>query len=181
MSSRIVATRYARALFDVSLKESSPEQVERELGAFVGLLHGHPELNKVLTMPGVPGASKRGVLEALSGRLGFSSAVNKLLRLLADRDRLALLPDLLDVFRERLMEHQQVIRAEVTTAIPLPADGASMLQKRLSDVTRQHVNITTRVDPSIIGGVIARIGSTVYDGSVAGQLNTLRKRLEERR
>ena len=181
MSSRVAASRYARALFDVALKESSPEQIERELATCLELLQGHSELKRVLTTPGVPAAGKRGVLKVLAERAGFSPPVSKVLLLLADRDRLALLPDLLEVFRERLMEQQQVVRAEVTTAAPLPPDGAAQLQQRLSDATDRRVTITTKVDPSIIGGVVARIGSTVYDGSVATQLTRLRGRLAEQR
>jgi F-type H+-transporting ATPase subunit delta len=181
VSSRVSAARYARALFDVAVKESNPEQVEQELAIALELLQGHPGLQTVLTTPGVPVAAKRGVIKALAERAGFSAPVSKLLLLLADRDRLALLPDLLEVFRERLMERQQVVRAEVITASPLSSDGAEKLQQRLSDATHRRVIITTKVDPSIIGGVVARIGSTVYDGSMAMQLTRLRERLAEHR
>lgn len=181
MISRASAARYARALFDVAMKEANPEQIERELSTSVEMLRSHKELQKVLTTPGVPAVVKRRLLQALTERSGFSSPLSKLLLLLADRDRLGLLPDLLDSFRERLMEEQQVVHAEVTTAGELPSDGAAKLQQRLSDVTRRRVTLTTRVDPSIIGGVVTRIGSTVYDGSVATQLARLKERLSERR
>jgi len=87
------------------------------------------------------------------------------------------MPELLDVYRERLMEHQQVVRAEVTTAAPLSADRVAQLQKKLADITGRKVDMTTTVDPSIIGGVVTRIGSTVYDGSIASQLAKLREKL----
>ncbi|MGH9201599.1 MAG: ATP synthase F1 subunit delta [Vicinamibacterales bacterium] len=180
MSSRASAARYARALFDVAVKESNPEQIEQELSVCVELLRGHPELQRLLTTPGVPVAGKRRVLQAVAERAAFSPPVGKLLLLLADRDRLGMLPDVLAMFRERLMEQQQVVRAEVTTATPLSPDGAAELQQRLNDTTGRRVTITTKVDPSIIGGVVARLGSTVYDGSVAAQLTRLRERLAER-
>src|SRR5918912_530345 len=85
--------------------------------------------------------------------------------------------DLLDVYRERLMEHQQVVRAEVTTAAPLSADRATQLQKKLADITGRKVDMTTTVDPAIIGGVVTRIGSTVYDGSIATQLAKLKEKM----
>ncbi len=177
MSNRASAARYARALLDVALKESQPDLVERELTTCVDLIRHHAELQKVLTTPGVPLAGKRGVLQALAQRAGFSSPTSRLLLMLADRDRLWLLPDLLDVFRERLREQQQVVRAEVTTALPLAPEDAERLERRLSDATRRRVTITTRVDASLIGGVIARIGSTVFDGSVATQLARVREQL----
>ncbi len=179
MPSRASASRYARALFDVALNESDPVQAERDLSAFASLLTSSPELQSVLTNPGVPVAGKRAVTEALTTRLEVSSPVRKLLALLAERDRLALVPDLIAVYRERLMEHQQIVRAEVTTAAPLSAERAAQLEQRLAQVTGRRVDVTTSVDPTIIGGIIARIGSTVYDGSVATQLSKIRQRLTQ--
>ena len=177
MPSRASAARYARALFDVALTESDPVQVERDLSAFANLQASSLELQSVLTNPGVPVAGKRAVTDALTTRLEVSSPVRKLLALLAERDRLALVPDLLAIYRERLMDYQQVVRAEITTAAPLSAEGAAQLQQRLAKVTGRRVDITTSVDPAIIGGLVARIGTTVYDGSVATQLSKIRERL----
>jgi F-type H+-transporting ATPase subunit delta len=181
MKSRASAARYARALFDVALNESDPVQAERDLSAFANLMVSSPELHSVLTNPGVPVAGKRAVTEALTTRLEVSSPVRKLLALLAERDRLALVPDLIAVYRERLMEHQQIVRAEVTTAAPLSAEHAAQLEQRLAQVTGRRVDVTRSVDPSIIGGIVARIGGTVYDGSVATQLSKIRQRLTQQR
>ena len=180
MHSRASAARYARALFDVALKESDPAQVERDLAAFAGLMASNAELHSALTNPGVPMTGKRAIAEALATKLNAASPVRKLLMLLAERDRLAIVPDLLDVYRERLMEFQNVVRAEVTTATPLSADRTAQIQERLAKATGRHVNITTSVDPAIIGGMVARIGSTVYDGSVATQLAKIRATLLQR-
>jgi F-type H+-transporting ATPase subunit delta len=177
MSSRASANRYARALFVVALKESDPLQVERDLSTFAGLLSSNAELHGVLTNPGVPLAGKRAVTETLAKRLNVLAPVARLLVLLAERDRLALVPDLLTVYRERLMEHQQIVRAEVTTASPLSADRAAQIEQRLAEATGHRVDVTTSVNPAIIGGIVARIGSTVYDGSVATQLAKIRESL----
>jgi F-type H+-transporting ATPase subunit delta len=177
MRSRASAARYARALFDVALQESDPAQVERDLAAFATLMSSNAELHGVLTNPGVPMAGKRAIAETLATRLNAAAPVRKLLMLLAERDRLALVPDLLDVYRERLRELQHIIRAEITTAAPLSADRTAQLQERLSKATGRHVDMTTSVDPAIIGGMVARIGSTVYDGSVAAQLAKIRESL----
>jgi F-type H+-transporting ATPase subunit delta len=77
------------------------------------------------------------------------------------------------------MDHQQIVRAEVTTAAPLSAERAAQIEQRLAQATGQRVDVTTNVDPTIIGGIIARIGSTVYDGSVATQLSKIRQRLTQ--
>ena len=113
-------------------------------------------------------------------RTQLSAPVRKLLLLLATRGRLELLPDILDVYRERLMEHRQVVQAEVTTAVPLSPERVAELQQRLARLTGRTVAMTTKVNEAIIGGVVTRIGSTVYDGSVATQLAKVRERLSER-
>lgn len=182
MTSRAAAARYARALLDVVLNErGNPEQVERELTQLADLIAGNRELQSALVNPAVPVAGKRGVIKELSGRLGVSSPVAKLMGLLADRDRLVLLPDLLAVYRDRLMDHLKVVRAEVTTAMPLDAAHAAQLQQKLADVTGRRVTMTTKVDPEIIGGLVAKVGSTVYDGSVATHLETVKQKLLQQR
>jgi F-type H+-transporting ATPase subunit delta len=177
MSTRGSATRYARALLDVAIKESIAERAERDLTSFGDLVAQHPQLERALTHPAIPTARKRALTEDLTSRLELSTPVAKLLRMLAERDRLSLVPDLVEVYRERLMDHQRVVRAEVTTAAPLPAGRDRELQERLSRATGRQVLLSTRVDPAIIGGMVARIGSVVYDGSIAAQLLKMRERL----
>jgi F-type H+-transporting ATPase subunit delta len=180
MSMRSSAARYAKALLDVAIKESDPERAEQELAAFVGLVQQHPDLQRTFANPVVSAADKRAVAQQVLDRLQPTSPAGKLVLLLASRGRLALLPDLLEVYRERLMEHRNVLRAEVTTAAALPPARAAQLQQRLADATGRVVTMTTKVDASIIGGVVTKIGSTVYDGSVATQLAKVKDRLEQR-
>lgn len=181
MSTRASAARYAKALFDVAMAESTPEQIERELVAFADVIGGHTELRQVLESPAVPAARKSAVVGQLLDRLQPSSPIRKLLLLLAERDRLELVPDLVTAYHERVMEHQKVVQAEVITATPIPAEQAAQLQERLGQSIGRTVTLTTKVDPALIGGMVTRVGSTVYDGSVATQLATLRQRLTESR
>ena len=178
MTSRGAATRYARALFDVARKEGDIQQAGRDLAAFAGLVAGNEMLSRTLSNPAIPVQRKRGVVEQLLARAGqMSPIVTKLLLLLADRDRLMLLPDLATAYEARLMENAQVVRAHVTTAVELPEGRAAALQEGLARATGRQVQLETRVDPAIIGGAVARIGSTVYDGSVTTQLQKVRERL----
>lgn len=180
MTPRTVALRYARALFDVGLKEGDPQRIETELSSFASAVAAHETLGRVLAHPAIPAARKRAIVEALIERSGaLSPPLAKTLLLLAERDRLALLPDLADAYRERLLQHQQVLRAEVATAVALPADRQAAIAQGLASTTGRKVMVTTRVDPALIGGAVARIGSTVYDGSVARQLERLKERLME--
>jgi F-type H+-transporting ATPase subunit delta len=180
MSMRSSAARYARALLDVAIKESDPERAGQELAAFVDLVQRHPDLQRALANPVVSAADKRAVVQQILDRLQPTTPAGKLILLLASRGRLVLLPDLLEVYRERLMEHRNVLRAEVTTAVALSSERASQLQQRRAAATGRVVTMTTKVDESIIGGVVTRIGSTVYDGSVAMRLAKVKDRLEQR-
>jgi len=180
MSMRASAARYARALLDVANKESDPERAEQELAAFVDLVRTNPDLDRTLANPVVSAADKRAIVQQILERLSPTTPVGKLVLLLASRGRLALLPDLLDVYRERLMEYRNVLSAEVTTAAPLSPERAEQLQQRLANATGRTITMTTKVDASIIGGVVTRIGGTVYDGSVATRLAKVRDRLEQR-
>jgi F-type H+-transporting ATPase subunit delta len=178
MTNRTAATRYARALFDVALAEKADlSALEQDLAAFNGLLKQHPTLEKVLLNPAVPTSRKRETVAVLAARVGLHAVLTKLLILLAGRDRLVLLPELLETYRARLLEHQNVVRAEVTTASPLAADRAQAIERSLARATGRTVALTTRVAPEIIGGLVARVGSTVFDASVTMQLEKMRQRL----
>jgi F-type H+-transporting ATPase subunit delta len=179
VTSRAVASRYARALFEVALAERIDiGQVERELSAFADLVAGPPtgdaQLARVLTNPAIPTPRKRALVDTLIARGGpLLPHVAKLLLLLAERDRLALLPDIVRSYRSRLNEHHHVVQAEVVTASPLPADRVAALAERLGRATGRRVQLESRVDPTIIGGAVTRIGSTIYDGSVTTQLRKI--------
>jgi F-type H+-transporting ATPase subunit delta len=178
MTSRGAATRYARALFDVARKEGDVQQAGRDIGAFAGLVAGHEMLMRTFANPAIPAARKRAVVEQLLGRMGtVSPIVSKLVLMLAERDRLSLLPDLVTAYEARLMEDAKVVRARLTTAVELPADRITALQQGLARATGRQVQLDATVDPSIIGGAVARIGSTVYDGSVTTQLQKVKERL----
>jgi F-type H+-transporting ATPase subunit delta len=181
MSSRASATRYARALLDVVIKEAEPAQVGQQLATLASLFNENTDLQKALTNPAVPVTAKRGIVQELATRLEMAPPAAKLLLMLADRDRLALIPALHEVYAARLREHQQVITAEITTAAPLSPERAAQLQQRLSQATGRTITMTTSVDPELIGGAVARVGSTVFDGSIAAQLQQLRDRLQQQR
>jgi len=180
MSTRASASRYARALLDIAITESDPAAAEQDLASFVDLVHKHPDLGRTLSNPVVSRSAKRAVVQQILDQSHPSAPVGKLLLLLASRGRFELLPQILDIYRERWREHRRVIQAEVTTAIPLTPERISELEQRLARITGRTVAMTTRVDRAIIGGIVTRIGSTVYDGSVATRLAKVRERLSER-
>jgi F-type H+-transporting ATPase subunit delta len=174
------AKRYARAIFDVALAEGTDlELVADQLAGFAALVRGHEGLQRLLVNPAIPAVRKRGLVEALLARGAVLPVVSRLLLLLAERDRLVLVPDLAEAYRARLMDHQQVVRAEVTTAAPIGDDRTAALRQGLANATGRQVLLDVRVDPALVGGAVARIGSTVYDGSVTTQLQKMKQQLVE--
>ncbi|CAN5676545.1 F0F1 ATP synthase subunit delta [soil metagenome] len=178
MTLRSSASRYARALFDVGRAEGLDlDRIGDELSGVAALVAGNEQLQRVLGNPAIPASRKRGVVEGLLALSPLSPVVSRLLLLLADRDRLVLLPGLADAYRTRLMDFHNVVRAEITTAVPIPPDRVAALQGGLARLTGKEVQLGVTVDPSLVGGAVARIGSTVYDGSVTTQLEKLRQQL----
>jgi F-type H+-transporting ATPase subunit delta len=179
VTNRTAANRYARALIEVGSSERADlERIHEELSGFEALLAAYPELKHALTSPAIPSARKRAAVADLTGRAATSAIVSKLLALLAERDRLILLPDLVAAYHERLLDYRQVVRAEVVTAAQLPPETVGAIQRRLAIATGRTVSLQARVDPSIIGGLVAKVGSTVFDASVTGQLQKMKARLE---
>ena len=177
MTNRSSAARYAKALLDVSRQEGDPQAAGRELEAFVSLAAGHDQLARVFVSPAIPAQRKVALVGELAARVGTGPIVRKLLALLAGHDRLALLPDLLEEYRSRLLEFQNVVRAEVTSAVPLPAGAAEAIGRAIEQRTGRRVSMTAGVDGTLIGGVVTRIGSVVYDGSVKRQLEKMKDAL----
>ena len=177
MTDRIAATRYARALLDVSLTDGDPRRVEVELAAFVELFRDQATLGSALLNPAISPVRKRAIVSDILDRAGDTDAVvARLLMMLAERDRLSLLPEILEVYRGRLMDHLQVVRIRITTATLLNSERLKSLEHTLAKATGRQVAIETSVDPALVGGMVTQIGSTVYDSSVARHLDRLKQR-----
>jgi F-type H+-transporting ATPase subunit delta len=180
MTSGAVAGRYARALFDVALREAPAdlEKIQAQIDDLSGLFTQHPALAGAMGNPAVPVSKKVAVAKALIERSGgIAAPLARLIVMLAERDRLMALPAIARVYRDRLMDHQKIVRGEVTTAIALPPEKLRALEEGLERATGRRVVLDTRIDPSIIGGVVTRLGSTVYDGSVTTQLQKMKQAL----
>jgi len=177
MSDRTSASRYAKALFEVVLKEENIDRADKDLEAFLALFEEYADLREALTNPVLPINAKRGVIKQLIDRLKPIAPVARLLNLLTDRNRFNLFPDLVDVYQKQLMDHRNVVQAELITAMPLSDKQAAQLEQRFSKATGHTVTMNRKVDESILGGAIARLGNTVYDASIANQLVRIRERL----
>jgi F-type H+-transporting ATPase subunit delta len=178
MTSGLAARRYGAALFDVASRGGDVERVRRDLAAMRDLVAGHDELRRVFETPAVPAARKRAILDAVVAALGdVSVEVRRLLELVADRDRLTLLAAITEAYVTQVNAARRTVPADVVTAVPLSDDRRAALTQALGRATGGEVTLSARVDPSIIGGVVARVGSVVFDGSVTRQIERLRERL----
>jgi len=177
MSLRTSANRYAKALFDVALEEKADlAQIDRDLDAVVVMMQASPEL-AAASNRGLTDAARKSLIEAVAKAMGLTTPVTRLVVLLAQDRKLTYLPDLAVAFRERLLAHQNIVRADVTSAVPLSPEKTKALAASLSKVTGKTVELSVSVDPELLGGVVAKIGSTVYDGSVRTQLQQMRQEL----
>jgi F-type H+-transporting ATPase subunit delta len=180
MSLRTSANRYAKALFDVALEEKADlAQVDRDLQAVADMLQSSPDVALNLSRGSVTDAQRQSLMEAIARAMALSTQVSKLIALLGKTGKLDLVPDLTVAYRERLLAHQNIVRAEVTSAAPLSPEKTKALEESLAKVTGKKVELSVSVDPNLLGGVVARIGSTVYDGSVKTQLQRMRQQLVE--
>jgi F-type H+-transporting ATPase subunit delta len=179
MTERGDAARYARELFDVSWRHGQAETVATELETLVEATRDYAPQVRPLFHPLVPKARKLETIRRFSQTLGVSKPTAVLLEALAQYYRLDLLGAISRSFRERLNSKKGVVRARVTTAVPLAPEQAAALARRLTEVTGRQVTLQTKVDPAIIGGVVTEVDSTVYDGSVTRQLARMRQKLVE--
>ena len=178
MTLQAIARRYAGALYDVTTKNGTVDRARADLSALAELVGSHADLAKAFASPAIPAAKKRAILEqVLALSTAVSDEVRRLLFLVAERDRLGLIGDIAQAFTSRVMQAQRVMAAEVVTAAPLSDDRRAALVSALGRATGGTVTLTEKVDPAIVGGVVARVGSIVFDGSVTNQLERLRQRL----
>ena len=179
MISQAIVTRYASALADVITgpKGMDAAQASQQLRAFEALLAGSAVLRNVLASPAVAPARKRAVVRDLANRLGAAPTVRNFLLVLSDHRRLTALAQVVDSFEIQLDERLGFVRAELRTARELDERQKTALEEGLSRFTGKKVRARFVVEADLIGGVVAHLGSTLYDGSIRGQLNSLARRL----
>lgn len=177
MASRASARRYARALFDVVSKSGDVDAALAELKALGDVIVNHEGLRQALTSPGVPLGAKQNVMRDLLALQPISRVVARLLTLVVENDDVNELEMIVEAFEQRVLDLHHVVRAEVTSAVPLPAEKLQAIEASLAAAAGSRVVITPKVDPAILGGVVAKVGSRVYDGSVARHLARIRARL----
>lgn len=168
-----VAHRYARALADIVVAPGSPltpEAAVAQLRTVEALMEESPELRNAMLTPAIQTSRKRAVMADLIRRVGGSDLIRNFVYVIIDHRRIGIIGEIREAFEIQLDERMGVVHAEVTSAAPLDHGLSAGLESELSRLTGKRMRLQFKVDPALIGGVVARIGSTVYDGSVRGEL-----------
>src|SRR5919109_257868 len=173
-----VAGRYARAFADVVFeKKLDAVKATEELRSIEQVLQSHLALRRLWENPSVPAEQKRGVLDAIAKKIGLSKPVRNFVAVLLDRRRIAQFGGIVRQYEQEVNQRLGITEAEVTSFRELSAAERRGLEAKIADVTGKKVRARYQTEPAILGGAIVRVGSTVYDGSVRGQLQKLKEKL----
>jgi F-type H+-transporting ATPase subunit delta len=176
------ASRYARALVDVVMapgSELKPEDAVAQLRVAEQIVRDSVELRTALLTPAIQTSRKRAVMGRLLDQLTVPRIIRNFIFVVIDHRRIGVLSEIREAFELLLDERMGFVRAEVTSSASLDERRSAGLESELSHLTGKRMRLRFAVDPELLGGVIARIGSTVYDGSLRGQLRQLRRQLAE--
>jgi F-type H+-transporting ATPase subunit delta len=177
MPSSAAARRYARAIFGLAREEGRLDEVRGELAKLAQLFEESPELSSVALEPLHPVAQRRAVLDRLAERLGLSPTVRQLCAILVEHGRMADFPVIREELERLASEAAGHVEAQILAASPLPAAQLERLRRALSARTERDVQLRVTIDPALLGGVVAKVGDLVFDGSLRTQLAQLRANL----
>lgn len=174
-----VAERYATALFDLARDSGGLDNVDADLKGFAGLLDESDDLKRLVRSPVFSAEDQLRAVSALLDKAEIGGLVGNLIKVAAQNRRLFVVPDIIKSFGELLARHRGEVSAEVTSAEPLSAAHVADLKAALKDALGKDVALDTQVDPSLIGGLIVRVGSRMIDGSIRTKLNSLKLAMKE--
>lgn len=172
-----IASRFARALADIVTAPEAADDAVGKLRAFEDLQRSSPELRNILISPAVSARKKKAAVTRFAAELGFSPILKNFLFVLIDHRRTAMLGEIIASLEAQLDERRGIVRAKIHSARPLEAAQRQEVEAALGRATGKQVFGQYAVDESLLGGLVARVGSRVYDGSVRGQLQAMRVRL----
>jgi F-type H+-transporting ATPase subunit delta len=170
------AARYARAFADVAAQQKlETAAIDRQLSDFLGTWNGSAELREVFVNPAVPNTQKVAVLDKLNAKLGLQKEVRNLLAVMINNDRIGEVGEVIAAWRTEMQERQGIRSVEIVTARALNKEDSAKLTAGVGKLAGARIDASFKLDASILGGTVVRIGSTVYDGSVRGRLERLKE------
>ena len=174
----VIAKRYATALLDLGTEAGQLEALVAEIGQAAAAYEVSAELRNAFENPLIPLSAKKAILGDIVDRLALGTTARSFLGLLVDRRRIRALPAIATRLREMADLRRGLTRAEVVTAMPLPEEYFEKLQRELERITGRKVALDRKLDPTLICGVLIRIGDTVYDGSLIARLKQLKDTMQ---
>lgn len=174
-----IAKRYAKAFFDIAAEEQNYEGYYSELKSFSSLIDENSDLREFLANPVFDQSEKKSVVEQILSRVRVSAMTANFLRLLVDKKRIGIAGEIAESYRQLMDNKLRKVRVSVKTAFPLDGDIAGNLKRKIAEMTGKEVEMSIEEDGALIGGVVVRVGDTLYDGSIKTQLNNIRKLLGE--
>jgi len=178
MSIGALAKRYARAVLELASEQQQVDRVRTDLSDFVAMWNTSPELRELFSNPGFGAEARKAALIELCARAGLSPLARNSVLYISDRGRLPALPAIVEAFVELAEKQAGSVRAEVASAAPLTEAYYAQLQRALEQATGKKVTIDRKTDPSLIAGVVTRVGDQVIDGSIRTRLSDLKETLK---
>jgi F-type H+-transporting ATPase subunit delta len=172
-----IPRRYAKALLEIGVADGNYERIGREVRAFARAIKLSPELATLLSNPAFPRDEREKVMRAVLQRLGASQTVVNISRLLLDRERIAFLPDISRELDAMIDARAGRAQAQVRSATALDAGQRERLTRALESLSGKKVELAIDTDPALLGGIVAKVGDTVYDGSLRTQLEKMKQTL----
>jgi F-type H+-transporting ATPase subunit delta len=176
-----ISKRYARAFFEIAAEAKQLEKYYDELKRFSSIISEDKNLRGFLANPVFEQAAKKEVVEKIIGNLRLSAMTINFLKLLVDKKRIEVLPDIEACYRQLMDEALKKVRVNLKTAFPLSREMQDYLRTSLEKFTGKQVEMTMEKDPTLLGGIVIGVGDTLYDGSIKTQLNNMRNLLGEAR
>jgi F-type H+-transporting ATPase subunit delta len=169
--------QYANALADIALAQGAAEAAAKQLNDFGAAYAQSAELRTFLASPAVTVEAKHEVIEKITKRLGASKIIRNFLFVITDHRRTQLIPEVLVTFQQVIRQRQGVAEAQIVSAVELSAAQKKELAATLTRLTGKKIETKYSLDLALLGGVVVRIGDTIYDGSLRTRLNEMRSRL----
>jgi F-type H+-transporting ATPase subunit delta len=176
-----MAGRYANALFDLARETNAIDAVKADLERFDTLIAENPDLNRLVRSPVFSAAEQLQALSAVLDRAGIGGLTAKFLKLITANRRLFAVRDMVRAYRKLVAEHKGEATAEVTVAEQLKDEHLSALRAALNSVSGKNVDLDIEVDPTIIGGLVVKLGSRMVDTSLRSKLNAIKHAMKEAR
>lgn len=173
-----LSRRYAKALFQLAVAENREDAVAAELIQFAEVF-AQPELNHVLNDPAFSRQRRKNIVAEIARALQLSPLVTHFLELLVERDRVSFLPGIAERYRRMLDEKKGQAEARVVTASPLEDADLKRLGETLGKISGKKIILNQETDASLIGGAVVHLEGKIYDGSVAAQLEKMKKQVEQ--